>query len=896
MRTRPEHWLYTIPHRLRSLFRRNQLEQELDEELRDHLESKTQHHLAAGLSPEDARRSALRDIDGLELRKEQCRDARRVHIFENLLQDFRFGLRMLRKSPAFAVTAILMLGLGIGANTAIFSVVNAVLLRPLPFPSPQQLVRLESTVAATGQPGGLSYLDFLDWRKQATAFQSIAVLNQRGFALSGVGNPVRLEGAMVSAELFPLLGVPPVLGRWFRAEEDQPGAAGGADAVILSHRAWQQYFQSDPAIVGRPVQLNHADFLVVGVMPASFQFPVGPEAIDLWTTVAVDAHTSDAQESMLAQRGVHYLSAIARLKPGVSAAAAETAMRRIVAALNEQYPDDGRRGVRITPERDHLAGNFRTGLLVLLGAVACVLLIACANLASLLLSRATARRREIAIRSALGAGRRRIIQQLLVENLCLSFAGAALALLIAHWGIRILLQLAPPDVPRLQQAGMDSAVLLFTAVATLFTALFLGLAPVIQLSKLNLIEAVKDASRGQSAGTSHNRLRHLLVVGQMSLAVILLIGAGLLLQSLARLLSVNLGFRPDHLVTFRANMPDSYSDQQQERFYQQLVARLRASPGTKSASAVFGLPLSGHQLAVSFDVDDRNIPESDRPSTNLNISEPGYFQTMGIPFLNGRDFTEQDTIQSAPVVIINEALARQFFPGSDPMGKHLQPGVGNGYKKPPSRLVVGIVRDVLSDSLRETPSPELYLPMTQCPNIGSMTMVLRTDLPPQNSIADARAQAASLDKTIPLFDAKTLDEYLAASVAQPRFQVLLLGTFAVLSVIVAAVGLYGAISYSVAQRRHELGIRLALGAQRNDILRSVLGQGAKLAGLGLAIGLAAGLALAHLMASLLFGISAQDPLTFAAVAALLALVALFASYFPARSATHVDPVFALRHD
>jgi putative ABC transport system permease protein len=892
---RPAHWLYTIPLRIRSLFRRNQVEQDLDAELRDHLENKTRQYLAEGLPPEEARRAATRDLDGLELRKDQCRDTRRVNVVESLAQDIRFALRMLRKSPAFASTAILMLGLGIGANIAIFSVVNAVLLKSLAFPFPDRLVRIDSTVAATGQPGGVSYPDFLDWRKQVSSFQTIAVLNKRGYALSGQGNPVRLDGAMVSADLFPLLGVPPELGRWFRTEEDVPGTAGGADAVILSHRAWQQYFESDPAIIGRSIRLNNAAFTVVGVMPPTFQFPVTPDAIDVWTTVAVDVRANDSK-SILVQRGVHYLEAVGRLKPGVSVAAAQMEMNRIVTALNDQYSNSGRRGVEVTPERDRLSGDVRKGLLILLGAAGCVLLIACANLASLLLSRATGRRREIAIRTALGAGRYRIVQQLLVENLCLAFAGNAVALLLARFGIPLLLHLAPLDVPRLQQAAIDSYVLLFTVAAATFTALMLGLAPAIQLSRLRVIDSVKDGGRGQSAGAGHSRVRSLLVVGQMSLAVVLLIGAGLLLQSLARLLSVDLGFRSDHLVSFRANMPDSYSAAQQERFYQQLVAHMRTSPGVTSASAVFGLPFSGNDLSVSFDPDDRKIPDADQPSATFNIAEPGYFQTMGIPLLKGRDFTPQDNLQSTPVVIINDALARQFFPGADPVGRHLLPGVGNGYKTPPNRLIIGVVRQVQSENLRDAPSPELYVPMTQCPQVGSMSVVVRTELPPLSVIADARAQAAALDKTVPLFNAKTLDEYLSATVAQPRFQVLLLGAFAILSVIVAAVGLYGAISYSVAQRSHEMGIRLALGAQHRDILRKVLSQGAVLAGTGLAIGLIAGLASARLMGSLLFGVSAQDPATFTAVAALLGIVALFACYFPARRATQVDPVHALRHE
>lgn len=891
---RLERWFYIISLRLRSLFRRDRVEQALDDELRDHLERKTQQYLASGLSSDEARRFALRDIGGLELRKEQCRDTRRVNIVENLLQDFRFGLRMLRKSPAFTATAILMLGLGIGANTAIFSVVNAVMLRPLPFPEPDRIVRVESTIARTGEAGGVSYPDFLDWRRQNQVFERMAVFNNRGFALSGAGTPARLHGTMVSADLFPLLGIAPTMGRWFTAEEELPGAAGGANALILSHQAWQQYFQADPAIIGRSVELEHAPFTVVGVMPAGFQFPVNAEPTEAWTTVAVDARSEDGK-SMLAQRGVHYLEVIARLKAGVSTSQAYAQMHTIVDALNRQYSDDGLRGMRVSPERAHLAGGVRTALFVLIGAVGCVLLIACANLASLVLSRATARQREIAIRSALGAGRARLIQQLAVEHLCLAFLGGAFALLLAQSGIRLLLRLAPADIPRLQQAHLDSTGLLFAAVASVVCALFLGLAPVLQLSRLHVAGAVRSA-RGQSLGATHSRFRAVLVVSQMAAAMVLLVGAGLLMQTLVRLLRVDPGYRGDRVLSFRANMPDAYSGPQQQAFYQQLVDRLREFPGVQSASAVFAVPLGRTGFDTSYEIEGRDIPPSDLPDTRLNVAEPQFFQTLGIPFLSGRDFTRRDDLQAPPVIVINEALARSIYPNENPVGKRLRPGVGNGYPKAPWRTIIAVVSNVRATDLRTQPVPELWVPLAQCPRLGSMTFIARTAVDPNSLISYAQSRASAIDPSIPLFSIKTLDEYRAASVAQPRFQALLLAVFAILSVMVAAVGLYGAISYSVAQRQLEFGIRLALGAQQQDVLRNVLRQGATLAASGLALGALASLALARLMTTLLFGVTARDPLTFLAVGVLLAIVALFACYAPARRATRVDPIRALRHE
>jgi len=888
-------WLYTIPLRLRSLFRRQAVERDLDDELRDHLELKTAQYQSSGLSAEEARRAALRDLDSFELRKEQCRDARRVNFVENLLQDMRFAIRMLRKSPAFTSTAILVLGLGIGANTAIFSVVNAVMLRPLPFSDPDRIVRVESTIARTGEAGGVSYPDFLDWQKQNEVFQSMAVFGMRGPALSGSGAPVRLRAVMADAGLFPLLGVVPVLGRWFTPEENSPGAAGGSNAAILSYQAWQQYFGADPAIVGRGIELDHAPYTIVGVMPQGFQYPIDERPIDVWITIAVDAVTSGSKP-MLAQRGVHYLQAIARLKPGVTPQQAESQMRTIVEGMNREHPDDGLRGSRVTPERTLLAADVHTALMVLLGSVGCVLLIACANLASLVLSRATARQREIAIRAALGAGRARLIQQLAVEHLALALLGGAFALLLAHWGVQILMRLAPTDVPRLQQAHIDSTVILFTGIASILCALFLGLVPALQLSRLQVAGAVKEGSRGQTQGATHARWRAVLVVSQMAATVVLLVGAALLTQTLVRLLHVAPGFQSDHVLSFRANMPEAYSDAQQQTFYHQLVDRLRQFPGAQSASAVFAIPLGHTGFDISYGIEGRDIPESNLPGSRFNVAEPQFFQTLGIPLLKGRDFTARDVLQAPPVIIINEALARAAFANENPIGKRLRPGVSNGYPQSPWRTVVAVVRNVQGQDLRTPPLPELWVPLSQCPKLGSMTFVARTNVDPHSLVSYTQSQAAAIDRSIPLYSIETLDEYRSASVAQPRFQASVVGAFAVLALSVAAVGLYGAISYSVAQRRFEMGIRLVLGAQPRDLLLRVLHQGATLAGMGLAIGLVASFAFSRVMDTLLFGVTARDPLTFAAAATLLAVAALLASYIPARRATRVDPVQALRHE
>ncbi|HEV2386543.1 MAG TPA: ABC transporter permease [Candidatus Acidoferrales bacterium] len=811
-------------------------------------------------------------------------------------QDLRHGLRMLAKAPGFNLAAVLTLALGIGANTAIFSVVDAVVLRPLPFPRSNQLVAVESVDTIHGGiDSSASYPDFFDWRSQNRVFSGMTAFHDTQFTLTGVHQAEHLGGEVVSSNFFSTLGAAPALGRGFLPEEEKPGH----HRVILSHRLWQSDFGADPGIIGRSIMLNGQGYTVVGVMPAEFQFPPETPPVELWATISADAEAPAGDTPMTAQRGAHWLSVMARLSPGMPLERAQADMGRIAANLAKQYPDSNVdcAGARLEPELERLLGNVTPLLWILFAAVGCVLLIACANVANLLLARALGREKEMAIRAALGASGGRVVRQLLTESVTLSLAGGAVGLLLAAWSISGVLHLAPQDVPRMGQIRIDGAVFLFTLLVAVATGLVFGLAPALHGVKTNLVGTLKESGRGLSQGVRQNRMRSVLVVTEMALAVALLACAGLLIRSFARLERVNPGFNARNLLTFRVSLPDArYTNEQQVAFYDTLRRRLAALPGVRAAGVLWPLPLSHSHIDLTFSVVGHPTARADQPDADIRFAGPGTFRIMGIPLEEGREFTEQDSRNAAPVAVVNQAFVEKFFPGQDPIGQRIVPDVSDHHvDQVPPYEVIGVVGNVKSRNLSDAAPAEFYLPYSQV-MISGLTTEVRTAVAPQALASAVRGVVASIDPDIPVYDVETMEQYVGAAVAQPRFSMLLLSLFAGLALVLTALGLYGVISYAVAQQTHEFGVRMALGAAPGDVRRQVLMGGARLALAGIVIGLAGALGVTRLLHAMLFGVSASDPATFAAVAAALAAVALAASYLPARRATRVDPVVALRQE
>lgn len=801
-----------------------------------------------------------------------------------LWQDLRYGARMLMKSPGFTAVAIITLALGIGANTTLFSVVNAVLLRPLPYEGSEQLVRLWQTTAGFSDRTRASALNFSDWREQSQSFEAMAAYNDNtAYNLSGAGEPERVAGAPVSASLFSILRVRPVIGREFLAEEDQPG---GNKVVILSHGFWQQHFGGESAVLGKTILLNGAPRTIVGVMPRGFGFPK-PETA-LWVPAAMDSKDMG--------RGNYFLNVIARLKPGVTSAQAQADLDKIAARLEKLYPvtnTDSR--VILVPEHEEVTGKIRPMLLVLLGAVGFVLMIACANVANLLLARAAARQKEIAIRAALGASRFRIVRQLLIESLLLSTFGGALGLLAATFGLKALIAASPADLPRIAEISLDNHVLVFTIVVSMLTGILFGLAPALQVSKPNLNETLKESGRHSTTGTG--LLRSGFVVVQVALSLILLIGAGLIIRSFWRLLGTSPGFTHEKVLTAKLSLPFAKYPQpsQSANFFQQVIQRVETLPGVQSVGATSALPLSGMNNSRYFYINGRpHAGARDYTLAAYRVVSKGYFRTMGIPLLKGRDLSERDAGETEPVVIINEALARRFFPDEDPLGKQMK--MGEGPDSPnPWMTIVGVIGDVKHRAMDEEARPELYRPFIQTPE-WEMAVTIRTAQKSESLIAAIRREVMAIDSDQPLANVSTMEQLMDKSVARRRFNMSLLAMFGTLAMLLAAIGLYGVMSYTVAQNTREIGIRMALGAQSTDVLRLIVGQGMALTLIGVAIGIAGAFGLTRLMKNLLYDVTATDPMTFAAVSTLLTIIALFACWLPARKATKTDPIVALRHE
>lgn len=797
----------------------------------------------------------------------------------NLLHDLRYAVRALLKQPGFTAIAVLTLALAIGANTAIFSVVNAVLLRPLPYQNPDQLIAVYEKRLALGRERGLvSPPDFIDWRAQNSVFENIAAYTSWTANRTDGDEPERIVGSLATAELFPTLGISATLGRTFSAEEDRPNAN---RVVVISDRLWQRRFAADPSIIGKPVMLNGNHHVVIGVMPRGFEFP--DKQTELWAPLGLDpAETGN--------RALHSLSVVARLKVGATLPGARAEMAMISSRLEQQHTVNTGHSANLFPLYGEVVGPVRSALYIIFGAVGVVLLIACVNVANLLLVRGAGRQKEIAIRSALGANRSRIVSQLLAESILLAFLGGTFGLLLAVWGTDLLIAISPADTPRLSEIKMDRSVLGFTILVSLLPGIVFGLLPALRLSRTDITHGLKEGGRSGMSDASSSRVRNSLVVSEVALALVLLIGAGLLLKSFVRLREINPGLNPAGVLTAQVWLPRAkYREpQQQAAFTQDVLQRLQALPGVKSAGAVADLPLSGPGASRYFSIEGAppTRPGEGR-NASFNLATPNYFPTLSIPLIRGRHFEARD-IQGAPeVAVINEAMARRFFPDEEALGKRIR------IAEQPWRTIVGIVGSVRRSGLDIEATPEMYYPMLQEP-LPFMALLVKTARDPQTLATDLRNAVRAVDRDQPVFDVKTMEEIVKGSIASRRLTMVLLASFAAMAIVLAAIGIYGVISYLVAQRTHEIGVRMALGAQRSDVLRLILGHGMALAGFGIAIGVVLSLALTRLLSRFLFGVSSTDPWTFLAVSLLLAAVALLAGYIPGRRATKVDPMVALR--
>ncbi|HEV7905749.1 MAG TPA: ABC transporter permease [Pyrinomonadaceae bacterium] len=813
----------------------------------------------------------------------------------NLWQDVRYGFRTLVKSPGFTLVALAALALGIGANTAIFSVINAVLLRSLPYRDTEQVMIVwEQNRARDGRNNVVSPANFLDWREQAKSFQEMGAFYDVAFNLTGDGNPEEIPAQVTTGNLLTMIGTEAALGRVYTKDEAEPGRD---DVVVISHGLWQRRFGGASDIINKRISLNGQGVIVLGVMPEGFKWFMKEgsrtgKAAEIWTPTKFEPTLSTSN----AGRG-RFITVAGRLKPGVTPKQAQTEMDAIAARLEQQHPRfNTNMGVHVVPVREQLAGEIKLALYVLLGAVGFVLLIACANVANLMLARAASRQSEFAIRTALGAGRGRMVRQLLTESVLLSVGGGALGLLIALWGVDALVALSPPNLLGTERIGTSLPVLGFTFAVSLLTGIVFGLAPALEATRLNLNETLKETGKSNMSSRRSKRLSSVFVVAQVALALVLLIGSTLMIKSFLRLQAVDPGFQTQNLLTLRVTVPGSKypKDPQIVGFFRQALERLRSLPDVRSVGAVSALPFGGNLGArTSFFIEGQPAPPPGQEfSTDVRATDEYYFQTIGIPLVSGRTFNEQEAKEDRRVFVINEALARQFFPGENPLGKYLRVEMEDN---PEPRQIIGVVADAKYKSLEGVAYPMVYVAHPHLA-YSEMTFVMRTNGDPLNLAAAARREIQMIDKDQPVADVRTMQSWIDELTARSRFGTLLLGIFAALALVLAAIGIYGVMSYSVTQRTHELGIRIALGAKARDVLALILGRGLALTLTGIALGLVASFALTRFLSSLLFGISATDPVTFGGLSLLLTAVALVACYVPTRRAMKVDPMVALRNE
>ncbi len=863
----------------------------LDEDIRLHIDIETQDNIAKGMPPQEAHYAAVRKFGNVTKIQEDTREVWNPVWLEQFWQDIRYGLRILRKNPGFTAIAVLTLALGIGANTAIFSVVYAVLLKPLPYPQPAQLYTLFQIQPEEGVPfTGMSYPNLTALRQQNSAFTEIAGTQQHQLTLIGRGEPTVVNASIATPELFSVFQVKPLAGRIFYSEDGKHGAT---PVTILSESLWRTLFNADPQIVGSTITLDKRSFTVVGIMPAAFRFPNINHPDQLWVPLVQDPVFGQWMD----RRSGHYLRITARLKPGINPAQAQIELDAIGARLAAEFPAENRGWMmRMMPLHSMMIENVKPALLVLFGAVALVLLIACTNLANLLLTRATSRAREIAVRTALGAGRKRIVRQLLSEAAVLGLLGGVAGIALAYWGVQALSTFLPPDFPHLNAIRVDNFVLAFALVLAILASCAFGLAPALFAANSNLQSNLREGGARAGELATRRRARSYLAAAEIALAMVLLVAAGLFLRSFSKLISVNPGFNSEHTLQANIDLPISQyaTSKQWANFSSTLLANLQAQPGLQNSAVVLPRPITDGQVNIEFGIEGNPplAPGTSRTADFVSIS-PEYFRVMAIPLLAGRPFDQRDLDTAPRVAIINQQLARTYFPNQNPIGKFLTFGL------PPEgeiqRQIVGVVGDVRDVSLGQAPGPMMYAPYTQATFWGA-NLVVKTTLNPESVANAVREQVHKLDKDLPITGIAEIPEEIQASAAQPKFRTVLLSLFAAMALILSAIGIFGVISYSVSCRTNEIGIRVALGATRANILQMILKETLKLAAAGLLVGIPAALAASHLLRRLLFNVSATDPLTLTAVVVILFAVAATAGYIPARRAMKVDPMVALRYE